>query len=330
MGLAAKPLCTPFAQDPRPKEYAMRTILTLILAGAFGLATIGAATAETPHKKHRHSRGSQPTPTTPSAPAPAPAPTPTPAPSQPSPSSSSLPYPNSAAMGLWSPLSGTRYNGQAWADTCTKAEHDSFFVLAKDPGTGIIKKYPTWHPPTLRRADGTTCSFGHEHGRDPHKSMLWQQALDYFGVDINSDGKLDEANDHAGLPFGYVNEQIDVYYGSAMMRHEDHVGHKVDYANGEPDISTDQFDANPTAGVVVPIKNPSGNPKWLASGAHCFHLAKVHQGVNSPDATMHNLHEVFYLADCKGPNAAYDMNIRTAVMMQFGAPGEFTNLCDPA
>jgi hypothetical protein len=331
MGLAAKPLYTPFAQDPRPKEYAMRTILTLILAGAFGLATIGAATAETTHKKHRHGGSSQPSSHNAEHPRPcARANTNTGAfTTEPFVFLAALPrIPQRWAFGRRCPVPAT--TDKAWADTCTKAEHDRLLRIGQDPGTGIIKKYPTWHPPTLRRADGTTCSFGHEHGRDPHKSMLWQQALDYFGVDINSDGKLDEANDHAGLPFGYVNEQIDVYYGSAMMRHEDHVGHKVDYANGEPDISTDQFDANPTAGVVVPIKNPSGNPKWLASGARCFHLAKVHQGVNSPDATMHNLHEVFYLADCKGPNAAYDMNIRTAVMMQFGAPGEFTNLCDPA
>jgi len=312
----------------------MRKSLTVILAIAFGLGIIGSAYAadgsHSGRKSHKPSRPrTDPAPSTPtptSTPTPAPNSTPT---TQPS-TSPTLPYPNSAAMGLWTPASGTRYNGQPWADSCSQAEHDSFYVVAKDPGTGIIKKYPTWHPPTVRRADGSTCTFGHEHGRDPHSSLIWQQALDYFGVDLNSDGKIDEANDHAGIPFGYVNEQVDVFYGSTMMRHEDHVGHKVDYANSEPDISTDQFDANPTAGVVVPIKSPGGKTKWLNSGARCYHLAKVHQGVNSPDATMHNVHEVFYLADCKGPTAAYDMNIRTAVMMKFGAAGEFTNLCDPA
>src|SRR5690606_26563951 len=73
---------------------------------------------------------------------------------------------NSQAMGKWSP--------SKW-DTCTKEEHDSYFVLGPDG-----KKYPTWHPVIHRRADGSTCTFGHDHGRNPADSMVWKQVKEYF------------------------------------------------------------------------------------------------------------------------------------------------------
>jgi hypothetical protein len=55
---------------------------------------------------------------------------------------------NSAAYGIWTPTA---------QDSCTKAEHDQFYVVGPD-----ALRYPTWHPSVMTRPDGTTCSFGHE------------------------------------------------------------------------------------------------------------------------------------------------------------------------
>ncbi len=217
---------------------------------------------------------------------------------------------NSHALGLWTPTK--------W-DTCTKAIHDAYSVIGPDG-----KRYPTWHPPVDPK---TGCSFGHEHGRDPSKSLIWNDVRKHFAYDADKNGQISDAElASAGIPFGYVNEQLD-NNAVGMMRHEDHVGHKIEWANGEPDMGTDQFDANPTGGVVVPVKTNS-TPKWKNIGARCFHMAKVHQGVSTGDAFTNNLHEVMYFVKCTGPSAAYDMQAMTATLMQFGKAGEFTNLCD--
>jgi hypothetical protein len=68
------------------------------------------------------------------------------------------------------------------------------------------KRYPTWHPPTGPGG----CSFGHEHGRDPHGSKLYDDA--------------------GGLPFGLANEAL-ALSDPANLRDEDHVGHKVEWEN---------------------------------------------------------------------------------------------------
>lgn len=215
----------------------------------------------------------------------------------------------SHALGVWTP--------SKW-DTCTQAVHDAYSVIGPDG-----KRYPTWHPPVDPK---TGCSFGHEHGRDPSKSLIWDDVRRYFAYDADRNGQVSDAEmAGAGIPFGYVNEQLDTAGG--MMRHEDHVGHKIDWANGEPDIATDRFDSNPTAGVVVPVKTNS-TPKWKDVGARCFHMAKVHQGVSTHDAFTNNLHEVMYFVKCSGPTSAYDMQAMTSTLMSFGKAGEFTNLCD--
>jgi hypothetical protein len=54
------------------------------------------------------------------------------------------------------------------------------------------------------------CTFGHEHGRDPHDSKLY--------------------GDADGLPFGYANEQLSIS-DPANPRNEDHVGHKIEWQN---------------------------------------------------------------------------------------------------
>lgn len=58
--------------------------------------------------------------------------------------------------------------------------------------------YPTWHPPVDPE---TGCSFGHEHGRDPHGSKLYRLVGD--------------------IPLGLANEALETY-DAANPRREDH------------------------------------------------------------------------------------------------------------
>jgi hypothetical protein len=99
---------------------------------------------------------------------------------------------DSRAFNLWAPATG---------DSCTPEVHNRYFTVGPD---GL--RYPTWHPPT----DPSGCSFGHEHGRDPRGSDLYE--------------------DVGALPFGYANQQLEIY-DPANPRNEDHVGHKVEWEN---------------------------------------------------------------------------------------------------
>jgi hypothetical protein len=144
--------------------------------------------------------------------------------------------PVSRAYGIWTPntVSG---------DTCSKEIHDRYWTYGPDG-----KVYPSWHPAT----DPTTgCTFGHEHGRDPSQSKLIALTL----------------------PFGYVNEQLSPS-DPQFQRNEDHVGHKVEWAN-DIEITRD-------------------NRPYTK----CNVLFKLHQGTHSPDALTNNLHELFYYASC--------------------------------
>jgi hypothetical protein len=96
------------------------------------------------------------------------------------------------SFGLWNPGPN---------DTCTKEQHDAYAVMGPDG-----KVYPTWHPPTGPGG----CTFGHEHGRDPRGSDLYDDA--------------------DNLPFGYANEQLAIS-DPANPRDEDHFGHKVEWQN---------------------------------------------------------------------------------------------------
>jgi len=100
--------------------------------------------------------------------------------------------PAARSFGLWSP---------GPFDGCTKDQHDAYAVQGPDG-----KVYPTWHPPTGPGG----CSFGHEHGRDPSGSDLY--------------------DDTEGLPFGVANEMLAIS-DPANPRDEDHFGHKVEWAN---------------------------------------------------------------------------------------------------
>lgn len=100
--------------------------------------------------------------------------------------------PAARSFGIWRPT-GT--------DTCTQEQHDAYSVIGPDG-----KKYPTWHPPTGPGG----CSFGHEHGRDPRGSDLYDKVGD--------------------LAFGLANEALAIT-DPANPRDEDHMGHKVEWDN---------------------------------------------------------------------------------------------------
>ena len=158
------------------------------------------------------------------------------------------------------------------------------------------KRYPTWHPPEGEE-QGRPCTFGHEHGRDPRGSALLADVEAQYG----------------GLLFGYANEQLDEYNRaeriSERMRHEDHVGHKIEWEN---DVQ-----------VFESVTNGGANQRALA--VRCDFLMKVHQGTHSPDAFTNNLHELLYAAQCRDRG---DGSIGTKLiaysMVQFGDPGGFS------
>lgn len=104
--------------------------------------------------------------------------------------------PPSVAFKAWQPGPG---------DTCPLAVHQKYSTLGPDG-----KVYPTWHPPVDPE---TGCTFGHEHGRDPHGSNLYKEVGD--------------------IPLGYANEQLDTYAPDGQ-RHEDHYGHKYEWENDVP------------------------------------------------------------------------------------------------
>lgn len=67
-----------------------------------------------------------------------------------------------------------------------------------------------------------------------------------------------------GIPFGYVNEQLDVW-DPTSQRHEDHVGHKIEWEN-DVEFNFDGDAANSLLSV------------------RCDVLVKLHQGSHSiPD-----------------------------------------------
>jgi hypothetical protein len=150
--------------------------------------------------------------------------------------------------------------------------HDRFSTIGPDG-----KRYPTWHPPVDPL---TGCSFGHEHGRDPRGSALYAEVGD--------------------LPFGYANEQLDAA-NLGMRRHEDHVGHKVEWEND-----------------VVMRSNGAGGLLEV----RCDVLTKLHQGTHSKDAFTNNLHELNYHVRCSDRT---EMHI--TVLTAIGRPGEFERTC---
>ncbi len=171
------------------------------------------------------------------------------------------------AFGIWRP-SGT--------DTCSPEVHDRYATLGPDG-----KKYPTWHPPVDPL---TGCRFGHEHGRDPRGSALYRDVGD--------------------IPFGYANEQLDAS-GMGLVRHEDHVGHKIEWENG--------------------LRIRPGGAAGATFEVTCDVLTTLHQGTHSPDAFTNNLHELVYHIRCSDRT-----ELHVTLLAAIGRPGEFERSCGGA
>jgi len=168
------------------------------------------------------------------------------------------------AFGIWTP---------GKTDTCSPEVHNRFATLGPDG-----KKYPTWHPPV---DPATGCSFGHEHGRDPQGSALFDRVGD--------------------LAFGYANEQLD-RSNLGMQRHEDHVGHKIEWENG--------------------LRIRPGGGAGASLEVTCDVLVKLHQGTHSRDAFTNNLHELNYHIRC---NDRTEMHV--TMLSAIGRAGEFQSAC---
>jgi hypothetical protein len=192
--------------------------------------------------------------------------------------------PPARSFGTWAPTA---------ADTCPAALHDRFAVIGPDG-----RKYPTWHPPVVTNpATGTPCTFGHEHGRDPRGSDLFA----WVRTHLAGPGR----EPFAGVPFGSANEALDTFAAAnpgTPARHEDHVGHKVEWEN----------DVRLTAEDGTPL------------GVTCDFLTKLHQGSHSADAIGNNVHELLYAARCSDGTELISTTLAT-----FGAPNEFQRACAP-
>jgi hypothetical protein len=163
------------------------------------------------------------------------------------------------------------------ADDCTAAQHDQYSVIGPDG-----KLYPTWHPPVDQ---ATGCSFGHEHGRDPRGSDLYLRV--------------------GPIPFGLANEALDTWDPTGQ-RHEDHVGHKVEWENDVPM----RFGSD-AANAIFEVR--------------CDILTKLHQGTHSRDAFTNNLHELVYHIACSDGT-----EMHVTIMAAIGTPGQFERSCDRA
>lgn len=191
--------------------------------------------------------------------------------------------PASHALGLWTP--------HPLHDTCSAAYHDSFAAVGPDG-----KRYPTWHPPEGEE-QGRPCAFGHEHGRDPRGSALLADVTTQYG----------------GVLFGYANERLDDYnraQGVADgMRHEDHVGHKIEWEND----------------VQIFESTTNGGANARALDVRCDFLMKIHQGTHSPDAFTNNLHELLYAAQCRDrADGGVGTKVIAYTVVRFGDPGGFS------
>ncbi|NOT07714.1 MAG: hypothetical protein HOP28_05830 [Gemmatimonadales bacterium] len=175
--------------------------------------------------------------------------------------------PPSVAFLVWNPMTGA-------GDSCPVDVHNRYATMGPDG-----KIYPTWHPPVDPE---TGCTFGHEHGRDPRGSDLYRDVGD--------------------IPFGYANETLDIWDPSGR-RHEDHVGHKVEWEN---DV---QMNLDGIANQVLNLR--------------CDILTKLHQGTHSKDAFTNNLHELVYHIKCTDGT-----QIHMTVMSAIGRAGEFTRSCE--
>lgn len=170
-----------------------------------------------------------------------------------------------AAHGIWSPSA---------QDTCSTEVHDRYSVVGPD---GLV--YPTWHPAV---DPATGCTFGHEHGRDPAGSDLFAEV--------------------GAIPFGYANQYLEAS-GFGAPRHEDHVGHKIEWEND------------------MPMRVGDGGSALLS--VTCDVLVKLHQGTHSADAFTNNMHEVAYHVRCTD-GTGFSATLLTPI----GDAGQLVVSCD--
>jgi len=178
-------------------------------------------------------------------------------------------------------------------DSCPRSLHERFSVIGPDG-----KLYPGWHPPVVTDpATGQPCTFGHEHGRDPAGSDLYEWVAEHFAAAGRE--RL------SGIPFGLATEALEDWAAAnpgVPRRQEDHVGYKVEYEND------------------VPLTTAEG-----ALGVTCDYLVRVHQGSHSPDALSNNVHELLYASRCSDGT-----ELISNIVSRFGPAGEYTRGCDPA
>lgn len=172
----------------------------------------------------------------------------------------------SHALHLWRPGA---------SDTCSEAVHARYTVVGADG-----RVYPTWHPPMDPQ---TGCRFGHEHGRDPRGSALYAEIGD--------------------VPFGYAAEQA-MASATGGMRHEDHVGHKIEWEN---DVQL----------------HYAQNGQRVPFDVRCDWLTSFHQGTHSNDALTNNTHELHYHVRCTDGT-----RLHAVLMSRLGQPGRFVRACD--
>ncbi|UCD24931.1 MAG: hypothetical protein JSW51_03145, partial [Gemmatimonadota bacterium] len=122
-----------------------------------------------------------------------------------------------------------------------------------------------------------------DHGRDPSGSALYGEV--------------------GPIPFGLANEALDVHDPQGP-RHEDHVGHKVEWEN---DMEM-RFGDDVAAGLF---------------SVRCDVLTKLHQGTHSKDAFTNNMHELAYHISCTDGT-----EMHVTIMAIIGTPGEFVASCD--
>jgi hypothetical protein len=210
--------------------------------------------------------------------------------------------PASAAFGQWSP--DGRYD-----DECPKSLHDEYFVLGPDG-----KKYPTWHPATTTDpATNRLCSFGHEHGMDPKLASGWDEIRRHYAFDANSNGTIEDSErDASGIPFGYVEEQLDAY----------NAANGISAALGQRQLPHTSYKIFVNNGVA---RSRLVNGASASYDLTCRVLYAYNQNTATADAFASNLHPLLAAIDCnQGTQAASNpVKMIVAVLVPFGRPNLF-------
>jgi hypothetical protein len=157
----------------------------------------------------------------------------------------------SRAMSVWSP---------AEYATCSKADHDRFVVAG--PGG---KLYPTWHP-GVDPVKG--CSYGHDHGRDPHGSALYAAVGD--------------------VPFGVAAEALGAGDSDQALQ-EDHGEQKVEWQNGvmlQQEVEGSRVDIGVRCDFLVKFHQPTPGDRSSVKPSELVYHVKCDDGTEIHATTM--------------------------------------------